>query len=400
MSTDGPEGGGPPELTAAECVRAGMYWFGRNDLAAAEAWWQRALYLDPANVRAQECLRLLAKSTGRPEEVPSKTPPPIMPSPPVAAPLRAPSVPSVSQVPIARAPSKPSASELERRLFSDEPRGGDLDVDVAAWALGQAQSTSSADPLEFATDIPEDTGDIIRVDSGTPVPDLERTPWDDGPARTSVVTVSSSAEHDALAEHTPLPDIDRERFFGRGGEGDDPDLVGVFDQNDEASFEDVLDERSDPRPSAVRPSEPEIRIDEPIEAPRAQERTAAAASPDVLMEQARDFFALHDFNGAIEILEKLVELAPNHTEGRALLAQCRSQLVRMLESKLGDLDRIPRLMISSEEVIWLNLNHRAGFILSQIDGTVTYDDIIALSGMPRLDTLKIMVELLNNRVIG
>jgi hypothetical protein len=362
-----------------------MYWFGRNDLAAAEAWWQRALYLDPANVRAQECLRLLAKSTGRAEEIPAKTPPPM----PVAKPAQA----------------RPSPAELENRLFARDVPGGDLDVDVAAWALGQASSTSSSstDPLEFATDIPEDTGDIIHVDSGTPVPELERTPWDDGPARTSVVTVSSSIEHDAIGEHTPLPDIDRERFFGRGGEGDDPDLVGVFDQQDEASFEDVLDEKSDPVRAPERPvprAEAEITIDEPIEAPRREERALASASPDELIGQARDLFALHDFNGAMELLEKLVELSPNHAEGRSLLVQCRSQLVRMLESKLGDLDRVPRLMISSEEVIWLNLNHRAGFILSQIDGTVTYDDIISLSGMPRLDTLKIMVELLSTRVIG
>lgn len=51
-------------------------------------------------------------------------------------------------------------------------------------------------------------------------------------------------------------------------------------------------------------------------------------------------------------------------------------------------------------MIWLNLNHRAGFILSQIDGSVSYDDIIALSGMPRLDTLKILSDLISNKVIG
>ena len=74
--------------------------------------------------------------------------------------------------------------------------------------------------------------------------------------------------------------------------------------------------------------------------------------------------------------------------------------MRMLESKLGDLDRVPRLLIASEELIWLNLNHRAGFVLSQIDGAVTFDDLIALSGMSRLDTLKIIVELIHNKVIG
>jgi hypothetical protein len=58
------------------------------------------------------------------------------------------------------------------------------------------------------------------------------------------------------------------------------------------------------------------------------------------------------------------------------------------------------VLISGEEVIWLNLNHRAGFILSQIDGAVTYEDLIALSGMPRLDTVRILADLITNNVIG
>src|SRR5689334_18144054 len=51
-----------------------MYWFGKSDLAAAEAWWKRALYLDPKNTRAVECLRLLARSTGKPAPGPEPQP--------------------------------------------------------------------------------------------------------------------------------------------------------------------------------------------------------------------------------------------------------------------------------------------------------------------------------------
>jgi hypothetical protein len=231
-----------------------------------------------------------------------------------------------------------------------------------------------------------------------------------------VVTVDEQSEHDAVPEPTPLPELDRGRFFGRGEELE-AELVGMLDG---LGYEQrVLDEVSDPVsvPFGVRgieplmppepassPSverEPEIRIDEPVEATNSPAYgTAIPASPDALLRTARDLFQLHDFGGAIDSLERLVELVPNHAEGRTLLAQCRSHLTRMLESKIGDLERVPRLLISSEEVIWLNLNHRAGFILSQIDGAVSYDDIIALSGMPRLDTLRILVELLQNRVIG
>ena len=72
---------------------------------------------------------------------------------------------------------------------------------------------------------------------------------------------------------------------------------------------------------------------------------------------------------------------------------------KMFESKIGSVDRVPRVMVSNEQIIWLGLDHRAGFVLSQIDGTVSFDDLIALSGMPRLDTLRILADLLSKNVI-
>jgi hypothetical protein len=50
--------------------------------------------------------------------------------------------------------------------------------------------------------------------------------------------------------------------------------------------------------------------------------------------------------------------------------------------------------------MWLNLDHRAGFLLSQIDGTVDYESLFALSGLPRLDTARILATLINDGVIA
>ncbi len=71
----------------------------------------------------------------------------------------------------------------------------------------------------------------------------------------------------------------------------------------------------------------------------------------------------------------------------------------MYESKLQPLTNVPRLSIKPEEVMWLNLDHRAGFLLSQIDGVVDYESLFALSGLPRLDTARILAALLGEGVI-
>ncbi|MGA8889969.1 MAG: hypothetical protein WB493_00275 [Anaeromyxobacteraceae bacterium] len=117
------------------------------------------------------------------------------------------------------------------------------------------------------------------------------------------------------------------------------------------------------------------------------------------MEAARELFALGDFSGSLEMIERILRIDPTHAEARAYLRQNESTLVAMYESKMGPLSARPRLAIHPEEVMWLNLDHRAGFLLAQIDGTVCYDDLFALSGLPRLDTARILAALLAEGVI-
>jgi tetratricopeptide (TPR) repeat protein len=117
------------------------------------------------------------------------------------------------------------------------------------------------------------------------------------------------------------------------------------------------------------------------------------------MEGARELFALGDFSGSLEMIERILRVDPTHAEARAYLRQNESTLVAMYESKLGPLSSVPRLAIHAEEVMWLNLDHRAGFLLAQVDGSVSFDDLFALSGLPRLDTARILASLLAEGVI-
>jgi tetratricopeptide (TPR) repeat protein len=120
---------------------------------------------------------------------------------------------------------------------------------------------------------------------------------------------------------------------------------------------------------------------------------------DVWMQAAKELFALGDFTGSLELIEKILQLDPDHGEARDYLRQNEATLIAMYESKLGPLLRIPRLAIKPEEVMWLNLDHRAGFLLAQIDGAVDYEALFALSGLPRLDTARILANLIADGVI-
>jgi tetratricopeptide (TPR) repeat protein len=120
---------------------------------------------------------------------------------------------------------------------------------------------------------------------------------------------------------------------------------------------------------------------------------------DTLMKAAHELHGLGDFSGSLELIEKILLVSPDHAEAREFLAQNEAQLFAMYESKLQPLTNVPRLAIKPEEVMWLNLDHRAGFLLSQIDGQIDYESLFALSGLPRLDTARILASLLSEGVI-
>ncbi|MCY1014806.1 hypothetical protein [Pyxidicoccus sp. MSG2] len=120
---------------------------------------------------------------------------------------------------------------------------------------------------------------------------------------------------------------------------------------------------------------------------------------DLLLRGAEDLLELDDHSGAVDLLFKAQELAPGDPRVEALRQRSERMLMAMLESKLGDLGRVPRVRLQPDDIIWLNLDHRAGFVLAQIDGAVSYEDLFALSGMTRLDTARILAQLLDEGVI-
>jgi tetratricopeptide (TPR) repeat protein len=175
------------------------------------------------------------------------------------------------------------------------------------------------------------------------------SPWDDGPAAPAPIELELDSTVDGL------------------------DLEAIADKSD------------------LRPLVPEGAAS-PAAAPQ-------RSDVEVWLSAAKELFSLGDFSGSLELIEKILQLDPDHGEARDYLRQNEATLVSMYESKLGPLTRIPRLAIKPEEVMWLNLDHRAGFLLAQIDGTVDFESLFALSGLPRLDTARILANLIADGVI-
>ena len=115
---------------------------------------------------------------------------------------------------------------------------------------------------------------------------------------------------------------------------------------------------------------------------------------------ARELVALNDFSGALELTGKILQRRPDDADALSMHKTCEENLIQMFESRLGSMDRRPKVAIKPDEVIWLNLDPRAGFVLAQNDGEVSFEDLYAICGLSRLDTARILSQLLEEGVVA
>ncbi len=160
---------------------------------------------------------------------------------------------------------------------------------------------------------------------------------------------------------------------------------------------------------ASRPAERTVTTTKPVNLPRpltlrASEMPAplppALSDVDMLLSGARDLVGQRDYDGALELAGKVLAIEPHNAEGQRLLAECEAQLTRQFEQRLGGLEQRPRVLLKPDEIRWLDLDPRAGFVLAQIDGAVSYEDLYDICGLPRLDTVRILSQLVEEKVVG
>jgi hypothetical protein len=138
--------------------------------------------------------------------------------------------------------------------------------------------------------------------------------------------------------------------------------------------------------------------------PAATGATAAVAQPmcpaPPSVQEMNDRVSLGDYSGALEIAEKLLEIDPDDRPVKVCAESCRGVLRQMYAARIGPLDRVPMVMVARDQLRWLSIDHRAGFVLSLVDGVSSLEMILDVGGMPELDALRILSELAQQRIIS
>jgi hypothetical protein len=264
--------------------------------------------------------------------------------------------------PPARKPSvRPKKKEKERRA-STKPRARSSRAPAPA-----ARDLTPSEPLTLDL---SDSLLPIAVASAVPVPVFEQPPvpkfdvLESPPAplpakpRTTLPSFQQNNALDAVAVTGRFQSSDAPRLSFGPASGDALELVGV-------------------RAQSVRPG----------------------PAPKATMAEVRDRFDVGDFTGALELASSILQEHPEHVDAQLYADHCRDTLKQMYISNLGGLRKVPQLAVSPEQLRWLALDHRAGFLLAQLDGRSTFEELLDVCGMPPFDAIRLLVQLLQQNVI-
>lgn len=137
----------------------------------------------------------------------------------------------------------------------------------------------------------------------------------------------------------------------------------------------------------------------PPRAHKPQTPAVASEAPQQSQVSAADLYAVGDFSGALALAEQRLQEAPEDELAQNYRQRCQEVLTKMWTARLGSLDKALRVAVPPDQIRWLSVDHRAGFVLSLLDGHSTIDEVLDICGMPRLQALRILAELLNRGAI-
>jgi hypothetical protein len=164
--------------------------------------------------------------------------------------------------------------------------------------------------------------------------------------------------------------------FASGGdsEGTRHDIVLPFDPIDARSAQ-ILDE---------------VDADAPANEP-ADDRSRRRIS--ALIERALAWSSAGELDKAVAAADLALAEDPSTALAQKLIHRNRDAIQNVFQSFLGDLERQPQLARPLHELASAPISPRAAFLLSRIDGMLSVDEILDVSGMPRMEAYRHLCQL-------
>jgi hypothetical protein len=305
----------------------------------------------------------------------------------------------------------PDVFERETTIPTSPPAGSGLEVDFDSHPPRAFPGSigSPRAPVQFGSE-PPDSGRPAWIPGGaTPQPappgKADATPTvtpvraarkgdGPGPGRLPLPGQRAQGGREYERKHT-MPEPVVERYIARVEAGT-PSPADSLDERHRADDADDADQASplDLVETYRRTTESlpgQLAID-PDDKPRGGRESGT-------MQDMQDRYAVGDFTGALVVAESILDANPDHEDAKRYAQSCREVLTQMYAARIGPMDQIAVVAVPPDQITWLSLDHRAGFLLSLVDGVSSIEEILDISGMTRLDALRIMYTLVQQNVL-
>jgi len=121
--------------------------------------------------------------------------------------------------------------------------------------------------------------------------------------------------------------------------------------------------------------------------------------PDEMVEKGVALLEAGNPEEAFECFKRASEAGKNDPETLGYLETARAARLDAYKRLIIDLDKAPEIKMDYDRIKNLDLNNQEGFILSQIDGEITFRDIMALAGMERLEAMAVFAKFVKSGII-
>jgi hypothetical protein len=330
--------------------------------------------------------------SGRQRAAPKSTaPPPSVKSEPKSefdlADFDDPDSPALGPAGRAPAATRPAADDdvAEVRVTFRSPR--DSEVLRTAAPAQDSRPTVRDRPQRPQSSSEEDEATVDRRQSGMPSVSFDDETFE-RPSLSMLAEAASDLDSVDGAESDDLA-LDRRP----GSEGD----TGAGDSSERETTQ--LYQRA-ARPSKGAASmeliaaELEADLDEAVSVDPSLGDEAIRARVGWLINRARSENDAGHFPIAVVAIDLALEQHPDSAVAQKLIHSNRDVFYDVYRSFLGNMHAVPSLAMAMDKIPLHELDHRAAFLLSRIDGVLTLEDVLDVSGMARLEAFRHLTRLI------
>lgn len=337
-----------------------------------------ALDLDGRAATREAVTDAVTDAVDDPEDLLATQPAPHSPTRPLPAPT-SPTSPTRPLPGKARSPGGDMQAPPEpvTRALSPELEATSI-VGAAGGPTEEMPYTIQLDPLLAVHPDPQRPVALTRDFSEKPTtPRTNRPlpiPADDPMISAPTRQLGLRTEQRPSTEDEPTAEVDVHKIRATARGNGKPDLPGM-DPIDARSAE-ILEEVDSNAPAG------ETRED------RTRRRITA------LLERATEWGQGADLERSVTAVDLALSEDPNSALAQKLIHRNRDTIMNAFQGFLGDLQRAPALARPLHELGSAPISPRAAFLLSRVDGTLSLDEILDVSGMPRLEAYRYLCQLL------